>query len=79
MINKDNKHLKNSITLTNLIDTNKYQVWFQDIDPDTGKISQTQLIGIAENKTKALWLVESLVKNNEDSNRDFIIAIDYPS
>ncbi len=78
-MNKDNKHLKNSITLTNLIDTNKYQVWFQDIDPDTGKISQTQLIGIAENKTKALWLVESLVKNNEDPNRDFIIAIDYPS
>ena len=78
-MNKDNKHLKNSITLTNLIDTNKYQVWFQDIDPDTGKISQTQLIGIAENKTKALWLVESLVKNNEDPNRNFIIAIDYPS
>jgi len=78
-MNKDNKHLKNSITVTNLIDTNKYQVWFQDIDPDTGKISQTQLIGIAENKTKALWLVESLVKNNEDPNRDFIIAIDYPS
>lgn len=41
-MNKDNKHLKNSITVTNLIDTNKYQVWFQDIDPDTGKISQTQ-------------------------------------
>ena len=78
-MNKDNKHLKNSITLTNQIDTNKYQVWFQDIDPDTGKISQTQLIGIAENKTKALWLVESLVKNNEDPNRNFIIAIDYPS
>jgi hypothetical protein len=78
-MNKDNKHLKNSITVTNLIDTNKYQVWFQDIDPDTGKISQTQLIGIAENKTKALWLVESLVKNNEDPNRDFIIAIDYTS
>jgi hypothetical protein len=78
-MNKDNKHLKNSITVTNLIDTNKYQVWFQDIDPDTGKISQTQLIGIAENKTKALWLVESLVKNNEDPNRDFIIAIDYSS
>ena len=78
-MNKDNKHLKNSITVTNLIDTNKYQVWFQDIDPDTGKISQTQLIGIAENKTKALWLVESLVKNNEDPNRNFIIAIDYPS
>ena len=78
-MNKDNKHLKNSITVTNLIDTNKYQVWFQDIDPDTGKISQTQLICIAENKTKALWLVESLVKNNEDPNRNFIIAIDYPS
>jgi len=78
-MNKDNKHLKNSITVTNLIDTNKYQVWFQDIDPNTGKISQTQLIGIAENKTKALWLVESLVKNNEDPNRDFIIAIDYTS
>ena len=77
-MNKDNKHLKNSITVTNLIDTNKYQVWLQDIDPDTGKISQTQLIGIAENKTKALWLVESLVKNNEDPNRNFIIAIDYP-
>jgi hypothetical protein len=78
-MNKDNKHLKNSITVTNLIDTNKYQVWFQDIDLNTGKISQTQLIGIAENKTKALWLVESLVKNNEDPNRDFIIAIDYTS
>ena len=39
--------------MTKPIDTNKYQVWFQDIDPDTGEICQTKLICIAINKTMA--------------------------
>ena len=67
--------------MTKPIDTNKYQVGFQDIDPDTGEICQTKLICIAENKTMANWVVSSLIQtNNEigDSNRDFIMAIDYP-
>lgn len=65
--------------MTELIDTNKYQVWFQDTNPDTGEISQTKLICIAESKEKALWLVEALAMNNEyEPNRDFVIAIDYP-
>jgi hypothetical protein len=34
--------------MTKPIDTNKYQVWFQDIDPDTGEICQTKLICIAD-------------------------------
>ena len=62
------------------IDTNKYQVWFQDIDPDTGKISHTKLICVAINKAMADWVVSSLTSaNNEigDPNRDFIMAIDY--
>lgn len=62
------------------IDTNKYQVWFQDIDPDTEKISQTKLICVAINKAMADWVVSSLTSaNNEigDPNRDFIMAIDY--
>ncbi len=63
-----------------IIDTNKYQVWFQDTDPDTGEISQTKLICIAINKAMADWVVKSLIRtNNEigDPNRDFIIVIDY--
>ena len=64
---------------TNLrIDTNKYQVWFQDTNPDTGEISRTELIAIAESKEKASWLLEVLVRNNEDPNRDFVRVIDYP-
>jgi hypothetical protein len=46
--------------MTEPIDTNKYQVWFQDIDPDTGEICQTKLICIAINKTMANWVVSSL-------------------
>ena len=64
--------------MTEPIDTNKYQVWFQDTDPDTGEICQTKLICIAESKEEALWLVEALAMTNEEPNRDFIMAIDYP-
>ena len=71
------KHLKKT-NMTEPIDTNKYQVWFQDTDPDTGEICQTKLICIAESKEEALWLVEALAMNNEEPNRDFIMAIDYP-
>ncbi len=69
------------ITMTEPIDTNKYQIWFQDTDPDTGEVSQTKLICIAESKAMANWIASSLEStNNEigDPNRDFIMAIDYP-
>ena len=78
--NTTTKHLKKT-NMTEPIDTNKYQVWFQDTDPDTGEICQTKLICIAINKTMANWVVSSLERtNNEigDPNRDFIMAIDYP-
>ena len=75
--NTTTKHL-NKTNMTEPIDTNKYQVWFQDTDPDTGEICQTKLICIAESKEEALWLVEALAMNNEEPNRDFIMAIDYP-
>ena len=64
--------------MTEPIDTNKYQVWFQDTNPDTGEISRTKLICIAESKEKASWLLEVLTMTNEEPNRDFIMAIDYP-
>jgi len=66
--------------MTEPIDTNRYQVWFQDTDPDVGEISQTKLICIAINKEMANWVVSSLIQTNGeigDPNRDFIMAIDY--
>ena len=57
------------------IDTNKYQVWLKDTDPDTGAMSTCVLMAIATSEVFAEWIKESLYKNNgEDPNRDFYIT-----
>ena len=48
------------------------EIRFKDIDPDTGKISNDQLIATSDNQDFADWINSSLVLANEiDPNREF--------
>ena len=50
------------------------QIRFKDIDPDSGDISQDQLIATCENQNSADWVTAALARENADfgnPNREF--------
>jgi len=58
---------------------NKFQVRFKDIDPDTGKKSQDEIIAQCESEENAKWVKHAIEKDwysDEgpcDPNREFYI------
>lgn len=63
----------------NTISKIEYQVWFKDIDPDTGEVSQEMLVANCKEHIHADWIKNSLEfewfspKGANDPNREFIV------
>ncbi len=57
----------------------KVEIWFKDIDPDTGNISQEKRLFTCESEIIANWVMLSLQKdmsiNYDDPNRELFFKI----
>ena len=60
--------------------TKKYAIRFKDIDPDSGNVSQDELIALCDSENNAKWVLQALLQDwyspsgPNDPNRDFYMV-----
>lgn len=52
----------------------RYEIHFKDIDPDTGNITQTDMLAIAYHFSNANWIKFALENVSGEPNRVFYIV-----